>query len=132
MKLAIITDDGYSVSKHFGRAAYYLVVTIEDGQAINREMREKLGHNHFADERHSHHEPGQKHGTGPAAEHRHGRMAEAILDCQTIICGGMGSGAYQNLQARGIDPIITDLETIDEALNAFISGEIVNRTDKLH
>jgi predicted Fe-Mo cluster-binding NifX family protein len=28
MKLAIITDDGYSISKHFGRAAYYQVLTI--------------------------------------------------------------------------------------------------------
>jgi predicted Fe-Mo cluster-binding NifX family protein len=132
MKLAIITDDGYSISKHFGRAAYYQVLTIEDGKVTNREMREKLGHNHFADEPHSHDETGQKHGVGPAADHRHGRMAEAISDCQAIICGGMGSGAFQSLQARSINPIITDLESIDEAVEAFIGGEIVNRTDKLH
>ncbi len=132
MKLAIITDDGHSISKHFGRAAYYQVFTIEDGRVTAKEMRDKLGHQNFADERHIHEEPGQKHGFGAAADHRHGRMMEAISDCQTVICGGMGMGAFQSLQARGINPIITDLNSIDEAVQAFIAGEIVNRTDKLH
>ena len=132
MKLAITTDDGYNISKHFGQAPYYQVLTIEDGQVTKREMREKLGHNHFADERHRDNDPNQTHGVGPAAKQRHERMTDAISDCQTIICGGMGSGAFQSLQARGINPIITDLENIDEAVKAFIAGKIVNRTDKLH
>lgn len=132
MKLAIITDDGHSISKHFGRAAYYQVLTIEDGLVTHQEMRDKLGHQHFADESHSHEEHGQKHGFGPTADHRHGQMAESIADCQAVICGGMGAGAFQSLQARSINPIITDLDSIAEAVQAFIAGEIINRTDKLH
>jgi predicted Fe-Mo cluster-binding NifX family protein len=29
VKIAAVTDDGINISQHFGRAAYYWVVTIE-------------------------------------------------------------------------------------------------------
>ena len=32
MKIAFVTDDGQSISAHFGRAAYYLVVDVVDGK----------------------------------------------------------------------------------------------------
>ena len=47
MKVAVITDDGKTISRHFGRAPYYVVLTIEDGQIIHREMRSKFGHGQF-------------------------------------------------------------------------------------
>jgi len=31
MKIAVITDDGKTISQHFGRSPYYLVLTIEEG-----------------------------------------------------------------------------------------------------
>ena len=52
MKIAIVTDDGKTISRHFGRATHYLVVTAEDGKIIERELREKLGHQHFSSEEH--------------------------------------------------------------------------------
>ena len=48
MKIAAITDDGQTISQHFGRAPYYVVVTVEDGKVVQHEQREKLGHSHFA------------------------------------------------------------------------------------
>ncbi len=60
MKIAAITDDGKTISQHFGRAAHYLVATVEDGKIVNREMRDKLGHAHFANEPHDE-EQGQPH-----------------------------------------------------------------------
>jgi predicted Fe-Mo cluster-binding NifX family protein len=59
MKIALITDDGKSISQHFGRAPYYLVVTLEDGKEVNRELRPKQGHNQF-------HRPGNTQNTPPA------------------------------------------------------------------
>ena len=35
MKIAVITDDGKAISQHFGRAQYYLVATVENGQITN-------------------------------------------------------------------------------------------------
>jgi hypothetical protein len=30
--IAVISDDGRTVSQHFGRARYYVVLTVENGQ----------------------------------------------------------------------------------------------------
>jgi len=132
MKIAIVTDDERTISQHFGRAPYYLVVTIEDGQIVKRELRDKLGHAQFSGESHQPEAPGQPHGVGPAAHGRHMRMAEAIADCEALLCGGMGTGAYQSMEARGIKPVVTDIESIDEAVNAFLEGKLVDRVDRLH
>ncbi|MBM3130585.1 MAG: dinitrogenase iron-molybdenum cofactor biosynthesis protein [Chloroflexi bacterium] len=132
MKIAAITDEGKTISQHFGRAPYYLVVTIENGQIVNREMRDKLGHAHFANDPHEEDQPGQPHGFGPAAQDRHTRMAEAIADCQALLCGGMGRGAYESMRARGIKPIVTHIASIAEAVQAYIEGRIVDQVERLH
>lgn len=133
MKIAAITEDGKTISQHFGRASHYLVITVEDGKIIDRELREKLSHAHFHEEQHDPHEnPEGRHGYGPAADHRHGRMAEAITDCEALLCRGMGMGAYENLRARNIRPIVTDIPDIDQAVNAYANGQIVDHVEKLH
>jgi len=132
MKIAAITDDGRTISQHFGRAPYYLVATVENGAIVNREMRDKLGHAHFANEPHEGDQPGQPHGFDPASQSRHTRMAEAIADCQALLCGGMGAGAYQSMAERGIKPVVTEIASIDEAVMAYVEGKIVDRTDWLH
>ncbi len=131
MKIAFITEDGTSISRHFGRAPYYLILTIEDGNVVSREMREKPTHSHFAGEPHNH-QPGQPHGFSPEEQDRHARMAQPIADCETVICGGMGAGAYQSLQAAGIRPIVTELRDTDEAARAYIEGRIVDHAERLH
>lgn len=132
MKIAAITEDGKSISQHFGRAHYYMVLTVEGGKIINREMREKLGHAQFRSEEHDHSESGGRHGYGHAANHRHGRMAEAITDCEAVLCRGMGVGAYENMKVRGIRPVVTDIADIDEAVLAYANGQIVDHIEKLH
>ena len=132
MKIAAITDDGKTISQHFGRAAHYLVATVEDGQITARELREKLGHSHFSNEPHEADTPGQPHGFSPASQDRHTRMAQAITDCQALLCRGMGAGAYASMQQQGIIPVVTDIVSIDEAVLAYANGQIVDHTDQLH
>lgn len=132
MKLAAITEDGKTISQHFGRAPYYQIVTVEDGQIVGRELRHKAGHAQFAHESHESHSPGLPHGTGPEAQSRHARMAEAVTDCEAVLCGGMGMGAYKSLQERGLRPIVTDIESIDEAVAAYVEGRIVDQIHRLH
>ena len=43
MKNAIITDNGKTISQHFGRASHYMVVTLDEGKIIDRHMRDKIG-----------------------------------------------------------------------------------------
>jgi predicted Fe-Mo cluster-binding NifX family protein len=133
MKIAAITDDGQTISQHFGRAAFYQVVIIEDGRIIKREMRQKLGHAQLHNEEHQHHQGrGEQHGFGSGAEKRHAKMVEAIKDCEALLCRGMGRGAYEYLKTRGIRPVVTDFTQIDEAMIAYASGQIVDHIEKLH
>ena len=80
MKIAAITDDGNTISQHFGRAAYYLVVTVENGQIIDREFREKLGHAHFVNQPHPEEAPGQPHGMDAASHNKH--LQHGRSDCR--------------------------------------------------
>jgi predicted Fe-Mo cluster-binding NifX family protein len=59
-------------------------------------------------------------------------MAAAISDCEVMIVGGMGRPAYASLKARGIEPIITSLRDIDEAVQAYIDGTLDNLMERLH
>ncbi len=131
MKIAFITDDGKSISQHFGRARYYYVVEVEDGIVKHSETRDKMGHNHFSGEEHHHHE-GQGSGMDAASHDKHHRMSQAIQDCEVLICGGMGMGAYQSMQTFGITPVVTQIRDIDAALQAYLSGELKDETQLLH
>ena len=51
---------------------------------------------------------------------KHAQMAETIADCEVLLCGGMGNGAYQSMQRLNIRPIITDLSDVDAAVAAFL------------
>ena len=120
MKIAAITEDGITISQHFGRAPYYLVVTIEDGKIVSKEKRDKVGHHNFAGSEHSETAPGERHGYDAAAQSRHSMMAQSIADCQVLFAGGMGWGAYDSLKKAGIEVIVTDVENIDEAVKLYL------------
>ena len=131
MKIAAITDDGQTISQHFGRAAHYLVATVENGQIVNRELRDKLGHAHFANAPHVE-QAGQPHGMDAASHNKHLQMAEAIADCGALLCRGMGMGAYESMKVRGIRPVVTDIALIDEAVLAYARGELKDHVEMLH
>ncbi len=144
-KIAVITDDGTTISQHFGRAAHYLVFSVDDeNQVVEKELRDKLGHRQFAQEEHDHahhdhdhdHAPGagaqHGHGFGAHAEDKHTRMIEAITDCEAILVRGMGRGAYLAMESANITPVVTDIPDAEAAVTAYLSGDIVDHTEKLH
>ncbi len=132
MKIAVITDDGNVISQHFGRAPYYMVVSIANGQIVDRELREKLGHGHFQNQPHEPQQHGQPHGLDAASHDKHVQMAHPIADCEALLCGGMGMGAYNSLQALGIRPVVTSIASIDEAVLAYARGELRDEIGRLH
>jgi hypothetical protein len=44
----------------------------------------------------------------------------------------MGMGAQQHLIASGIEPLLTDLHTIDEAVDHYVAGTLVSNPRRLH
>ena len=134
MKIAAVSEDGVTISQHFGRAPFYVVVTVEDGKIVAREKRDKMGHNHFSGETHeeSHGEDPRGHGFDPAAQNRHARMVASIADCVVLLARGMGAGAYESMKQANIRPVVTDVANIDEAVQAYLTGSLKDHIEKLH
>jgi predicted Fe-Mo cluster-binding NifX family protein len=132
MKIGAITEDGATVSQHFGRALYYLVVTVEDGKIVSKEKRDKAGHHTFTAREEEHLAPGERHGFDAGAQAKHAGMMSNIADCQVLIAGGMGWGAYESLKSRGIETVVTDVENIEEAIKLYLDGKLPNLMERLH
>jgi len=134
MKIAAVSEDGVTISQRFGRARFYVVVTVEDGKIVARETRNKMGHAQFAGE-HEEHGPGadpRGHGFDPAAQNRHARIAAAIADCDVLLARGMGAGAYESMKQANIRPLVTDVANIDAAVQAYLAGSLQDHVEKLH
>ena len=133
MKIAAVSEDGVTISQHFGRAPLYVAVTVEDGKIIWREKRETMGHAQCAGEPHQAHGAGAPgHGFEPEAQGRHARMITAIADCDVFLARGMGAGAYASIRGAGMTPIVTDVAGIDEAVQAYLAGTLTDHVEKLH
>ena len=132
MKIVAISDDETTISQHFGRAPFYVVVTVEAGKIVNKETRAKTGHHTFAAHQPPDLAPGEKHGYDAGSQVRHQSMAEIISDCQVLLAGGMGWGAYESMQSYNIKPIVTDVKSIDEAVQLYLDGKLTNLMERLH
>ena len=132
MKIAAISDDEITISQHFGRAPFYVVVTVEAGKIVSKETRAKTGHHTFAAHRPPDLAPGERHGYDAGSQVRHESMAETISDCQVLLAGGMGWGAYESMQSYNIKPVVTDVKSIDEAVQLYLDGKLTNLMERLH
>jgi predicted Fe-Mo cluster-binding NifX family protein len=131
MKVAVVTDDGKTISQHFGRARFYMVYEIKDSVVVGSEQRPKAGH-HVAGA-----EPHHEHGVGPHGQNHvdeatHTNMLANITDCEVLIARGMGWGAHDAIERAGLKPFITDTASIDEAVKAYVAGKLDNHAERLH
>jgi predicted Fe-Mo cluster-binding NifX family protein len=117
MKIAAVTDDGKTLSSHFGMAPLYRVLTVENGQVVDDQLIDKPHH-----ARHPDHHSGQ---------HNHQDFFTPIQGCDVLIAGGMGGPAYQHAQDAGFDMIMTGGE-IDAAVSAYLRGELVSDARRIH
>ena len=102
MRIAVTHDNG-EVFQHFGHSEEFKVYEVEDGVVKSSEV---IG----------------SEGSG------HGALA-AMLDDKAIdvlICGGIGGGAQAALEERGIELCAGASGSADEAVEAYLRGELVN------
>lgn len=131
MKIAVVTDDGENISQHFGRARYYAVFTIEQDKIVNKELREKVGHHTYA-QGGAEGELGKgRHGYEAHSLDKHVSMAQTIDDCEVIIAGGMGHGAYEFFSSRGMEVMVTDAMETEKAVSLYLKGELKNIMERL-
>jgi predicted Fe-Mo cluster-binding NifX family protein len=98
-----IPMEGTSVSQHFGHTPEFLIVTIEDGKIISREVYKSPGH-----------EPGLL----PKV------MSE--FGVTHVIAGGLGHKAREMFNERNITVISGVTGEIDDAVQALIDGKLVS------
>jgi predicted Fe-Mo cluster-binding NifX family protein len=148
MKIAVVSNDGRSISAHFGRARSFVVATVAEGKVIQSEMRDKdqcahghHGHEHGHD--HDHSQEGEQLSSGqigvgganiPAAAQQdpHKQAVAAIADCEVVLSRGMGQGMFRNLRRANIRPVLTTMVSVDEALAAFLEGRLEEHPDLVH
>lgn len=102
MKIAVTYDNG-NIFQHFGRTENFKIYTIEDGQIVSGEVigAGGIGHEALA-----------------------GLLAD--LGADTVICGGIGGGAQSALQAAGLEIVSGAQGSADEAVRAFLAGELTS------
>jgi predicted Fe-Mo cluster-binding NifX family protein len=127
LKVGVVTDDGLTISAHFGRAQYYLVYDIVDGTVKGKETRPKA----------SHHQPGMEphaegHHHGQAEASLHANMLSGVKDCEALIARGMGWGMYEAIKEAGMKPFLTDMVSADQAVEAYIKGSLDDHAERLH
>ena len=102
MKIAVTYDKG-NVFQHFGRTESFKLYEVEDGKVTASEILNSNGVGHEA---------------------LAGLLAETAVD--VIICGGMGAGAQAALTEAGIEICAGAEGSADEAVAAYLRGELVN------
>ena len=122
MKVAVPTNDGTSISDHFGRSSAFLVFDIEDGKVSGRSLRPNNGcHPNQGDACHN-----DSHATQP---HSHAAIVAAIADCQLVLCGGMGQRASDALTAHGISPVfVRGTGPAEGIVEAYLAGTLKPET----
>jgi predicted Fe-Mo cluster-binding NifX family protein len=62
-------------------------------------------------------------GTGPDT-------VELISDCKVLISGMMGREAYEDLNRRNIRSVVTRIESIEDAVQAFLDGKLIDHASR--
>ena len=119
-KIAVVTENGRQISSHFGMAPAYRVYTIEDGKVVAEEERVKPHHTHHPD-----------HNSGQAHHSLHEDMFAPISDCQVLICGGMGTPAYQKALEAGLEVVLAGGE-MRTAVDAYLLGQLNSDPRRVH
>jgi hypothetical protein len=127
MKIAVITDDTKTVSSHFRRAQFYLVFSIENYKATHKELRLKANDSHEQRLTHS-----GLHNTDSHLVEMDTTMMGTIIDCDVLLARGMDKAAYDGLIIRSIQPIITDIQYVQAALDAYLTGNIIDHPEFLY
>jgi len=134
VKIALVSDDGLTISHSFDRAKFYIVICLEDNKVVAREQRQRIWFDLFTVKHNNeqkssietHHPNSRKY---PSGKYYH--LLAAIADCNLLLAQGMRSGAYYQALQVGIRPIITDISMIDDALLAVMDGSIIDHKGKL-
>ncbi|MBO4881231.1 MAG: NifB/NifX family molybdenum-iron cluster-binding protein, partial [Firmicutes bacterium] len=102
MKIAVTYENG-EVFQHFGHTQNFKVYEVEDGKVVSSQIVGSDGSGHEA-------------------------LAVLLADkaIDVLICGGIGGGAVAALTEQGIELCAGASGSADEAVEAYLRGELIN------
>ena len=107
MKIAIATDDKKTIHPgHFGDSRHYFIYEILNGEIYAEELRE----NPYV--------IGKQHQHGQAKD-----IMDLLHDCQLFMGKSVGARSLTKITERNIDVIITTMDDIKEAVNAYLNSK---------
>lgn len=121
VRIAIPSDDGKSISPHFGRCHYFVIYEIEGDKVSNREVRENLCCPHRAN-------MCPKTVPVQTREFKQRIRNEAISEicnCHIIIGRYLNQRVIDNLNNNDIKVILVDEKDADVAIEKYLLGTLV-------
>lgn len=105
MKLALPDEKGY-VNQHFGKSTNFCIVEVQNKEILNLETITVIG-----------------------LQHQHLGLAQFLKShgVDTVIVGGIGSGAIQPLKDMGFNVICGASGQIKQVVALFINGQLEDK-----
>jgi nitrogen fixation protein NifX len=114
-RIAVASDDGKNIAAHFGRSRMFVIFEVDENGYRRIEERQNRFTAHQRGECGSHQE----------GVHHHQSVLEALKDCSTVICRGMGQRALLDLERTGIKPLFITRETdVEGAIQDYLAGRL--------
>ena len=113
MRIAVASDDGTTISSHFGKTRGFVIFDVVDGRVIKRSYIK----NTFT---------GHARGLS-GADHsvdRHGPILQSLKDCKAVIAHGMGQRIYDDLRSVEIEAFIVNETEADEAIRLYLQKRL--------
>jgi len=120
-KIALPTNRGKTISSHFGRAKYFLIVEIKGKKIIDKILRNNdshvgIPHHHHGDDHNHKHEAEHSKHQGKA----HARILEILNDVDIIFARNIGPRIYNQLIENGYTVIKVETSDIEQAITLFL------------
>ena len=121
VKIAIPSDDGKSISPHFGRCCCFIIYEVEGNKVNSRTIRENLCCPHRANIC----PKTVSVQTREFVERIRNEATSEIRDCQILIGRYMNQSAIDNLNSHNIRVIQVDEKDADVAIEKYLLGILV-------
>jgi len=116
LRVAVPTDDGFRVSRRFGRANSFVVADVGLGMIVESETRKNPAGSGTR-------ERAASKGPVPSRD-RHILVADALADCRAVIAYAIGGTMRARLANQGIEVVITSEALVDRALALFVLASL--------
>jgi predicted Fe-Mo cluster-binding NifX family protein len=123
MRIAVASDDNENICGHVGKCKGFVVLNVENGKILTKEVRKNSFTNHFNRSHNSEHQ-NDSHQRGHGLKDGHKRLAQGLKDCDYLISHGMGRRLIEDIESQGIKTIVTTEQNVESAAISLELGNL--------